>query len=147
MMDFLERIRQKPRKERKRIAFIATVCSFLLVFTTWWNIEVRPSNVQQPALLAQAPSPFEALADVFREGKETLSVSVRQTQDELGSITEVAGAGSVEEAMLAAALAAQGAATEATSTSVVSLEESVDLGEDVSSEAAKEAVGEQERTD
>lgn len=69
-MDLIERLQKKPERERAQIAFFLTLALFggiLLV----WGLLVRADRAQVSAEASTTPSPFEALANVFKASVNT----------------------------------------------------------------------------
>lgn len=93
-MDFIERLRQKPARTRKTIAFATSAVVTLMIFGVWasvlhFGINSKPSNVTAAAGTATNGSntdvnPFSAFWSVLSTGWNGLSNNINQIKTGVG---------------------------------------------------------------
>jgi hypothetical protein len=91
MFDFLDKLRQKPKPVRQRIALITTVALSFLIFFMWWTT-FTISGSDKVITVGEALSPVGAMAEMasvagssFKGFSENLKSHVLQVQYEASS--------------------------------------------------------------
>lgn len=85
MLDYLDRLRAKPRHVRKRIAFLTTVALSFVIASVWWgswNAESAPLP-EKDSVTASIASPWGVVRDTFLEAKEMTVSTFNDTMNDL----------------------------------------------------------------
>lgn len=103
-MDLIERLQKKPERERKQIALALTLALFAGILLLW-GVLLRADRPETPVSLErEAPSPFEALANVLKTSMNTEEETFERAPAPLApEETDEVGGGVVVEQTLATA--------------------------------------------
>ncbi len=73
MLDYLDKLREKPLYVRKRIAFFTTVALSLIIASVWWNSwnAGDAASAERAASIANTTSPWSVVGDTFARAKSS----------------------------------------------------------------------------
>lgn len=86
MLDYLDKLRQKPPHVRKRVALLSTCAVFSAIVMVWWTTWSSPVN-EQSTSVAQALTPLGVLANVASAARDGLRKLPEQINSGLSSST------------------------------------------------------------
>lgn len=94
-MKFIEQLQKKPERERKQIALALTLALFAGVLAVW-GLLVRADRAEVSAVTGRTtPSPFEALANVFKASVATPNPTFERSPAPVADETAVREGGAV----------------------------------------------------
>jgi hypothetical protein len=112
-MDLIDRLREKPVKTKKRIAWAASASVTLIIFGVWMSVlhfGADRSNEQVTAAVANSSSadvnPFSAFWSVLSGGWDSLSNSINQIKTGIGDAKNMVKTLNATSSAVSAALSA-----------------------------------------
>ena len=72
MIESFHKLRQKPEYVKKRIAAIATLAIFSIIFGTWWFSWNSPTT-ENSVSISDVVSPLGVVANLFQSAKDHIS--------------------------------------------------------------------------
>lgn len=69
MLEYLDKLRMKPRHVRERIAFFTTAIFSLFIGSVWWGVWGAERNLDAP--IAEDISPASAVVEIFGRAKSS----------------------------------------------------------------------------
>lgn len=87
MFEYLEYLRSKPRKTRKRIAMFVASSLSMLIFTGWMFSRISPVREQHDSF-AEATQPIALVANSFLGFKQTTKELTTSFQDEMYKVEQ-----------------------------------------------------------
>lgn len=70
MLEFLDRLRAKPLRERKRIAFGSTISIFAVIVLVWWTTFTNPLSNETIKATDNVATPINVMGGFFGQLKE-----------------------------------------------------------------------------
>jgi cytoskeletal protein RodZ len=81
MMEFLDKLKRKPKHTRQRIALLTSASISLLIFVMWWTTFTATESDSSQTSLSEALSPVSALAGMANnavDGANSFSQNLKE---------------------------------------------------------------------
>jgi hypothetical protein len=88
MFDLIERLRQKPEKTKKRIAFSVAFSFSLTILIVWFTVLYPDFNNDKSGEVANVSSsgPVENIGDIFRAGFAKVGEAISEVKSTMSDI-------------------------------------------------------------
>lgn len=91
MFDFLEKLRAKPDRTKKQIAFLSALFFVGIIFVMWLSVifpNWRESQSKEAKASEFPPSPISAFLGTFSSGISAISEEFSKLKDSISSLTK-----------------------------------------------------------
>src|SRR3989344_2334545 len=90
MFDFLEKLRHKPDKQKKQIAFFVAFLFVGIIFVVWLTViypDFRQSRVNQEKVANLEPGPFSTFTSQLSNGISSITEKFTEIKDSISSFS------------------------------------------------------------
>ncbi|MBI4155768.1 MAG: hypothetical protein HY507_00870 [Candidatus Zambryskibacteria bacterium] len=90
MFDFLEKLRSKPEKVKKQIAFFVSIFLAGIIFVVWLSViypDFRQSQKQKQKVENLTPSPFSTFTTQLSSGISSISEKFSEIKNTISSFS------------------------------------------------------------
>lgn len=84
MFETIEKLRDKPERSKKRIAFLVSFLFAGIIFVVWLSViypDLKRANSQQDVVSKYEPSPLSAFEDSLSNGFVTFGAEIKSLKD------------------------------------------------------------------
>ncbi len=90
MFDYLEKLRKKPERVKKQIAFLISFAIVGVIFVVWLTViypDFRQNEEASAVLASTTPSPISAFSDTFSSGISAISEEFSRIKESISSFS------------------------------------------------------------
>ena len=90
MFDFIEKLRQKPDRTKKQIAFLVSLLLAGIIFVIWLSViypDFSQTQAKETAVSKQEPSPLSNFSDTFSSGISAIGDQFNKIKESLSSFS------------------------------------------------------------
>ena len=91
MFETIERLRQKPERTKKRVAFLVAFCFAGIIFVIWLSVvypAFRESGQNEQKVSSSEPSPLSTFEDTLSTGFSAITDQFKLFKSSISSLTQ-----------------------------------------------------------
>ncbi len=89
MFELIEKLRQKPEKTKKQIAFLGAFFVSSLIFVVWLTVlfpDFRRNQKKESVVTKNEPSPFDTLGEIIGTGVSAIGGQASEVRNTVSSV-------------------------------------------------------------
>jgi len=89
MFDFIEKLRQKPDRTKKQIAFLVSLLLAGIIFVIWLSViypDFKQKQAKESAISKLEPSPLSNFTDTFSSGISAIGEQFNKIKESISSL-------------------------------------------------------------